>query len=345
MAVKKSKMGGRKRAGTRTTRSVEAKAGKRTPSKRAGKSAPSRSDTRTRKRAKSPATRARAASPALARAVRVELTSFNTHGAVDRSGKVEPKVASHLRGARPLVACFQELFFRDELERLDRELLGPVTNRLPGSTDQLEIRGSTGGTFARRVAATRTGLVGGATAGLAIYTSLPFRAARFRSFDGAQIPDVFAVKGVLAIDITFEGFTFVMANTHFHDSDNDDVDGRARRACIRTLGAVLAESAGLPALIVGDFNIDTSAREGLDPGLFARLAAVGGGQFIEAGRENARENGLARPVPTTSSGRKSIDFVLASGAGRGVTLVPGSYRARDDFGSDHRLVRATLEFR
>jgi hypothetical protein len=273
---------------------------------------------------------------------RLDVVSFNTHGAVDRSGQVQSAVGPFLQRERPLVACFQELFFRDSLEELDRVLLGaPVV--LEQAAENLELaRGSIGGAYRRRVAWVEENVVG-AGAGLAIYTSFPFKNAKFYRFDGLAVPDQFSIKGVLKIEMTVAGFSFALATTHFNDSENDMVDGRARRANIDTVRRMVEDVGDLPIVLVGDFNINAAAKSGLDVGLFERLLAAGGRRWVEAGMENARQNGLAIPVPTVAGGRACIDFLLGSAPNGRVRLAAGSYRARDPFKSDHRLVRATLE--
>jgi len=243
---------------------------------------------------------------------------------------------------RPLVACFQELFFRESLEQLDRVLLGaPLVLEHPAENLQIA-RGSIGGAYRRRVAWIEENIVG-AGAGLAIYTSFPFKNPKFYRFDGLAVPDQFSIKGVLKIEMTVAGFSFALATTHFNDSDNDRVDGRARRANIDTVRRMVEDVGDLPIVLVGDFNINAAARAGLDVGLFKRLLAAGGRKWLEAGMENARQNGLAIPVPTVANGRACIDLLLCSAPSGRVSLASGSYRAKDPFKSDHRLVRATME--
>ena len=242
-----------------------------------------------------------------------------------------------------MVACFQELFFRDGLEQLDRELLAdPVVFEQPEENLELA-RGGTAGAYRRRVAWIEENIAG-AGAGLAIYTSFPFKNAKFYPFGGLQVPDLFSIKGVLKIEMTIAGFTFVVATTHFNDSENDAVDGRARLANIETVRNLVEDAGDLPIVLVGDFNINAAARSGLDLGLFRNLMAAGGRQWVEAGAENARQNNLAVPVPTVANGRACIDFMLGSAPSGRVSMAAGTYRARDLFQSDHRLVRATMEF-
>jgi hypothetical protein len=270
------------------------------------------------------------------------VVSFNTHGAVDRSGQVQAAVGPFLKAERPLVACFQELFFRESVLQLDRVLLGAEVV-LEHPAENLEIaRGSIGGVYRRRVAWIEENIVG-AGAGLAIYTSFAFKNPKFYRFDGLAVPDEFSIKGVLKIEMTIAGFSFALATTHFNDSENDMVDGRARRANIETVRRMVQELGDLPIVLVGDFNINAAARSGLDVGLLQRLLAAGGRTWLEAGIENARQNGLAVPVPTVHGGRSCIDFLLCSAPSGRVSLAAGSYRARDPFKSDHRLVRATME--
>jgi len=274
----------------------------------------------------------------------IDLVTFNTHGAVDKSLMVQHHVGPYLCGQPAAAACFQELFFRPELLALDAELLGQNVELT--STGEIEIATGHGGAYARRVTCTSKGLGGlGGGPGLAIYTSLPFTNARFFAFDGLQIPDQLAVKGVLAIDIALAGETLVLAATHFNDDENDRVDGRARRANIATLARMLVTARGKPTIVVGDFNLTSGAATGLDALLFQQLMAVAGRKWIEAGVQNARQNALARPVPTVLGSRRSIDLMLCSG-GRptlAASLVKGSYRALSDFTSDHKLVRASIQ--
>jgi hypothetical protein len=273
---------------------------------------------------------------------KLDVVSFNTHGAVDRSGQVQAAVGPFLQRERPLVACFQELFFRDSLEGLDRVLLGTPVVLEQGGEDLEIARGSIGGAYRRRVAWIEQNVVG-AGAGLAIYTSFPFKNARFYRFDALAVPDLFSIKGVLKIEMTVAGFSFALATTHFNDSENDMVDGRARRANIDTVRRMVEDVGDLPIVLVGDFNINAAAKSGLDVGLFGRLLTAGGRSWVEAGMENARQNGLAVPVPTVAGGRACIDFLLGSAPNGRVRLAAGTYQARDPFKSDHRLVRATME--
>lgn len=290
--------------------------------------------------AKARVRKTRAAVPGVA-PFRLDVVSFNTHGAVDRSGQVQTAVGPFLRAERPLVACFQELFFRDSLEQLDRVLLeNPIALEQPA--EDLEIaRGSTAGAYRRRVAYIEENIAG-AGAGLAIYTSFPFKNPKFYRFDDLAVPDLFSIKGVLKIEMTIAGFSFALATTHFNDSENDMVDGRARRANIETVRRMVEDVDNLPIVLVGDFNINAAATTGLDRGLLGRLLDAGGRQWLEAGIENARQNGLATPVPTVAQGRACIDLMLCSAPSGQVRLASGSYRAREPFKSDHRLVRATL---
>jgi endonuclease/exonuclease/phosphatase family metal-dependent hydrolase len=311
---------------------------------------PAKSGSRKTRKTTSPvrANRVRAvAAPAVARAVaptlRLDVATFNTHGAVDRSGIVQANVAQYLQEQTPAIICFQELFFEDERFALDAELLGPGAFR--EVEGDIEIARNDGGIYSTRVGTTPTGFIGGAGAGIAIYTSLLLENARFIRFDGLQVPDSLSVKGILAVDVFTDDASFVIATTHFNDDENDRVDGRARGANIRTLSEFLADAADRPLIVMGDFNLDASARTGLDATLFRRLFQTAGRSWVEAGLENARQNGLARPAPTIVSGARSIDFMFASGVdGAMPLLVPESYLARDAFGSDHKLVRATLEF-
>jgi len=262
---------------------------------------------------------------------------------VDRSGVVQANVAQYLLEQTPAIICFQELFFEDERFALDTELLGPGAFR--EVTGDIEIARNDGGIYSTRVGSTPTALVGGAGAGIAIYTSLLVENARFIRFAGLQVPDSLSVKGILAVDVFTDDASFVIATTHFNDDENDQVDGRARDANIRTLSRFLADAADRPVIVVGDFNLDASARTGLDARLYRRLFETAGRSWLEAGLENARQNDLARPAPTIVSGTRSIDFMFASGVdGAKPSLLPESYLARDAFGSDHKLVRATLEF-
>jgi hypothetical protein len=98
-------------------------------------------------------------------------------------------------------------------------------------------------------------------------------------------------------------------------------------------------------VIAGDFNIDARATTGLDPGLLDELLTVNGRRWIEAGKQNAMQRTLARPVPTFDEGSATLDLMFAAAGGSmSPALVDGSYRAKDAFASDHRLVRATLRF-
>ena len=134
---------GKKSRRASSQRSTKKKSVKKAGSKRPRKIA-TRSTTQKRARRKSPrATAAREAlarpplrassiaslaAPPVARAaaakLRLDLATFNTHGAVDRSGVVQANVAQYLNDETPAIACFQELFFEDERFALDAELLG-----------------------------------------------------------------------------------------------------------------------------------------------------------------------------------------------------------------------------
>jgi endonuclease/exonuclease/phosphatase family metal-dependent hydrolase len=273
--------------------------------------------------------------------LRIDIATFNTHGAVDKSGVVQAQVAQYLTQQAPAIICFQELFFEGEVLALDAELLGPNVVR-DGAGDIEIARGD--GLYAARVGTTPIS-IGGAGAGIAIYTSLPIENARFLRFDGLQIPDSLSVKGIVGVEVTVDGTSFVVVNTHFNDDENDRVDGRARRANVRKLGEFLADAADRRIVVVGDFNLDSSATGGLDAVIFRDLLATAGRTWLEAGMENGRLNGLARPVPTLLGGTRTVDLMLLSGIdGSMPSLVADTYLARDAFGSDHRLVRATLEF-
>jgi endonuclease/exonuclease/phosphatase family metal-dependent hydrolase len=274
------------------------------------------------------------------------VASFNTHGAIDRSGNVERNISAFLSVERPPFVGFQEVFFKGQRERLDKGLLGR-TRTLVSNNGKTEVLRGQGGAYAHRVASVAASKFN-ATAGLALYSRFPFTKPRFFEFDGAQVPDKFALKGVLTVEVNLNGFKFILAVTHFHDSANDKVDGRARKANIKTVGQGLAGSSHLPVVLVGDFNIDARARGTgkLDDTLFKELMKTRNRRWLEAGQEFARLNGFAQPPPTVSSGGARIDFMLASPAARRplVSLAHGTYEVGGDFTSDHRLLRSTLVF-
>jgi hypothetical protein len=293
--------------------------------------------------------------------MRLGVSTFNIHGVQRNTAQaVIAASTAHLIADRPDIACFQEVFYADQLAALDAALLGPAPaiSRLAGGTIE-EARSSTGtNAYQVRVSSPTGGIFGVAPpAGVVLYTSLPRGNYRFRQFAGGAMPDVLANKGVVGMHVVKNNVVLFVAGTHLNDSENDRVDGRARRGDLATIGRLVLENRRvtrqgalieIASLVLGDFNIDASKRTGLDGVLFNDHACrMGSLAWDEAGWENATHNTLARPVPTTVPAPPvTIDLVLTCAAENGPDpyLVRGSYRARDDFGSDHRMVRAELEF-
>jgi hypothetical protein len=296
---------------------------------------------RTRRRPVARRSAATATQPSVPRAFDLDLVSFNTHGAArDKTPEVHELVGAYLQNNPSMVACFQELFYDDQIAALDAALLGRRVS--VASSNGVDVALGNGGVFGQRI--TPTSRVIGRS-GLSIYTSLPMIApARFMKFGSLPIPDVFAAKGVLAVRVSVDGVDVLVTTTHFCDFANDLVDGRGRRSNIADLATFVGNETA-PLVIVGDFNIDARATAGLDPGLLDTLLATGGRGWIEAGTQNAAQRKLARPVPTFDDGSATLDLMLATAGGSiSPALVSGSYRAKDAFASDHRLVRATLRF-
>lgn len=295
----------------------------------------------TRKRPVARRPRAAAAQPSAPPAIELDLVSFNTHGAArDKTPEIHELVGAYLQSNPSAIACFQELFYDDQIAALDTALLGRRVSAT--SSDGVEVALGDGGVFSRRI--TPTSRVIGRS-GLSIYTNLPMSAPpRFAQFGSLPVPDVFAAKGVLAVRVSVNGVDVLVTTTHFCDFANDLVDGRGRRSNIADLAAFVAGETA-PLVIVGDFNIDARATTGLDPGLLDELLAIDGREWIEAGTDNGRQRRLARPVPTFGDGSATLDLLFAAAGGSmSPALVSGSYRAKDAFESDHRLVRATLRF-
>jgi endonuclease/exonuclease/phosphatase family metal-dependent hydrolase len=274
----------------------------------------------------------------------LDIVTFNTHGAVDKSGKVQREVGEYLRGATPMIACFQELFYDSELEELDQQLLGSVVST--ETFGKVEVAVGKGSAFRRRLVSTARGVAGaGGLSGVAIYSNLPISLTprpRFCEFRGLPTPDCLSAKGAIAVGFDLGTIEVLVVSTHFCDCDNDRVDGRARSGNIHTIASVI-EGQDSPIIVLGDFNIDSRARSGLDVGLMQELMQMDSRSWIELGHKNAEAQGMARPLPTLESGTQTLDHVLCT-CDDPMALSLVSYEAINPFGSDHRLVRAVLRF-
>lgn len=100
------------------------------------------------------------------------------------------------------------------------------------------------------------------SSGLALCVRGPVKDSFFSPYRGGEVPDRFANKGVLAALVETPGQPRrAIVGTHLHDYSND-AWGRARNNNLDVLASALGwirDNWRVPAIVLGDFNIDSRA--------------------------------------------------------------------------------------